>query len=186
LHSKGFVHRDIKPENILIDSHGVVKLSDLGLAGEISHGLLLRTICGTPEFFAPEIILMAKPELGSRKSEGYEFAVDVWALGVTLYFMLSGKYPFQSPERNGIYKVIVRGIFNFRSRGFERSSPQVLEFIQQLLVVNPEKRIKADKALVCSWLKQDLNTGSAPTRLSKDMEQGSTDEESGISDAIVY
>jgi serine/threonine protein kinase len=94
-HNKGYVHRDIKPENCLIDKNGYVKLCDYGMAKRLPCTVVLPnggtevvrlayTMCGTPEFMAPEFVL----------STGYDHGVDFWALGCILVEMYSGRGPF--------------------------------------------------------------------------------------------
>ena len=97
IHDRGFVHRDIKPENCLIDHTGYLKVADLGLTKrlpavvEVEKGrteicLLAFTICGTPEFMAPEFCM----------SVGYEVGADWWAFGCTLFEMYFGRNPFEA------------------------------------------------------------------------------------------
>ena len=94
-HNKGYVHRDIKPENCLIDKNGYVKLCDYGMAKRLPCTVVLPnggtevvrlayTMCGTPEFMAPEFVL----------STGYDHGVDFWALGCILVEMYIGRGPF--------------------------------------------------------------------------------------------
>lgn len=81
LHTRGCIHRDLKPENLLLDSRGYIKLADFGFAKSLDHCEKTRTFCGTPEYVAPEII----------KGNGYDRAVDHWALGILMYELLTGK-----------------------------------------------------------------------------------------------
>lgn len=96
LHRMNIIYRDLKPENILIDEEGHVRLTDFGLSKE-STGFHTYTICGTPEFMAPEIL----------QKQGYSDEVDCWALGVLLYEMLVGKHPFYHPNQMQMYNNII-------------------------------------------------------------------------------
>ena len=89
LHAQGTIYRDLKPENILLDEEGHVRLTDFGLSKQGIFKInkdMTYTICGTPEYLAPEII----------RSEGHGKAVDWWSLGTLLYEMYSGRPPFQN------------------------------------------------------------------------------------------
>ena len=84
-HKKNVVHRDIKPENVLISKEFKVKIIDFGFAVLLSPGNQLNVFCGTPTYMAPEII----------NKSNYSFPVDVWALGVLIYKILTLDYPFR-------------------------------------------------------------------------------------------
>jgi len=103
LHKKNMVYRDLKPENLLIDRFGHIKIADFGFAKRIENRTF--TLCGTPEYLAPEIIKGSKT--------GYGKTVDWWALGILVFEMLSGYPPFYDNEPVGIYKKIVSGILEF-------------------------------------------------------------------------
>lgn len=98
LHSKDIIYRDLKPENILINSNGYLKLTDFGFAKVVKDGKTY-TLCGTPEYLAPEIIL----------NKGHGKAVDWWTLGVLMYEMLVGIDPFNDDDPMLIYQNIIKG-----------------------------------------------------------------------------
>lgn len=101
LHSCDLVYRDLKPENILIDDHGYLKITDFGFCKMIENRTW--TLCGTPEYLAPELIL----------SKGYGKSVDWWSFGVLIYEMNAGYPPFYSQEPMKIYEKIVAGKYKF-------------------------------------------------------------------------
>lgn len=98
LHSKKVVFRDLKPENILLTETGRIKLTDMGLA-KIVYGKTFTT-CGTPDYFAPEII----------RSTGHNHAVDWWTLGILAFELMSGNPPFESSNPTQTYSKIKKGI----------------------------------------------------------------------------
>lgn len=105
LHSKNIVHRDIKLENILLQDGNTVKLSDFGFSKIIQSGdeHFMKTTCGTPSYIAPEMLM----------AESYSCTVDIWALGITLFLMIFGDYPFKSDGNVSVYEKIISGVFEF-------------------------------------------------------------------------
>lgn len=108
LHMLGITHRDLKPENLLYYHPGAdskIMITDFGLASTRRKGdeCLMKTTCGTPEYIAPEI-LVRKP---------YTNAVDMWALGVISYILLSGTMPFEDDNRMRLYRQILKGKYSF-------------------------------------------------------------------------
>jgi len=124
LHTNGIIYRDLKPENLLIDKNGHIKITDFGFAKEIDHRTY--TLCGTPDYLAPEIIL----------NKGHGKPVDWWALGVLIYEMLAGYPPFYDEEPWGTYQKILDGRLDFPSH-FSRSAR---DLIKKLLQADLTKR----------------------------------------------
>jgi len=96
MHAKSFLYRDLKPDNLILDMTGYVKLADFGFA--VYCETVTRTLCGTPDYMAPEII----------EKCGYGKGVDWWALGIVLCEMLTGKTPFVADNPMDTYKLILK------------------------------------------------------------------------------
>mmetsp|Transcript_106304 Transcript_106304/g.167853 ORF Transcript_106304/g.167853 Transcript_106304/m.167853 type:complete len:320 (-) Transcript_106304:273-1232(-) len=98
-HAKNIIHRDLKPENILMCQNGYSKLTDFGFAKIIEPGTRTYTLCGTPEYIAPEVLL----------NKGHGKPVDWWTLGILIYEMIVGQPPFCDEDPMGIYQKILSG-----------------------------------------------------------------------------
>jgi serine/threonine protein kinase len=145
LHSHDIVHRDLKPENILIqpkkDSYHI-KIADFGLSRlRDSQQNQFSTVCGTPGFVAPEVII----------GKGYGFEVDLWATGVIAYILLCGQPPFAAKDRDELFRTIVKGDFQFPENC--SLSLGAKDFIRGLLVTDPTKRMTCTQALKHPFLR---------------------------------
>lgn len=126
IHEKKAIYRDLKPENILMDKYGHIKLTDFGLARILKDNEKAFTICGTYKYIAPEILL----------NRGYKKEVDWWSLGCVLFQMLEGKAPFGNPKGQ-----MNLSFFNKTLNFYYTDSDTTKQFIKELLVINPEKRL---------------------------------------------
>ncbi|XP_056275097.1 serine/threonine-protein kinase Chk2 isoform X3 [Pseudoliparis swirei] len=154
LHSKGIIHRDLKPENILLSSHDdvcLIKVTDFNQSRILEETLLMRTLCGTPSYLAPEVFTHAS-------TTGYSLAVDAWSLGVLLFVCLCGYPPFhENFGRQSITEQIIRGEFTMVPSKWKNISDQVLvstakDVVRKLLVVDPSRRMTIQEALQHPWL----------------------------------
>ena len=101
LHGRGVVYRDLKPENLLLDAGGHLKVADFGFAKALPRGGRTYTLCGTPDYLAPEVIL----------NKGHGPSADWWAAGVLIYEMLAGAPPFVEADVGATYRRAVEGRF---------------------------------------------------------------------------
>ncbi|OUS49420.1 camp-dependent protein kinase catalytic subunit [Ostreococcus tauri] len=101
IHNAGYVYRDMKPENLLLRSDGSITIGDFGFAKKLAKGERAYTICGTPDYLAPELIL----------HQGCTRAADIWAFGILVFEMIAGFPPFRDRQRRELYKRIVHADF---------------------------------------------------------------------------
>jgi calcium/calmodulin-dependent protein kinase I len=157
IHSKGIMHRDLKPENILLvskEEYTEVKISDFGLAKisrDYPRGLpRSHSICGSDFYLAPEII----------KQEEYGREIDIWAVGVITYVLLSGSLPFFHQVLHKLYRQIVERDVSFPEEAWKNVSKGALDFILRLLQVRASDRLSADQSLNHPWLRGNSSGSS--------------------------
>ncbi|XP_060875649.1 calcium/calmodulin-dependent protein kinase type II alpha chain isoform X16 [Metopolophium dirhodum] len=145
-HTNGVVHRDLKPENLLLASKvkgAAVKLADFGLAIEVQgEQQAWFGFAGTPGYLSPEVL----------KKEPYGKPVDIWACGVILYILLVGYPPFWDEDQHRLYAQIKAGAYDYPSPEWDTVTPDAKNLINQMLTVNPAKRVTADAALKHPWI----------------------------------
>lgn len=146
IHSMNIVHGDVKLENILVehDESGrilYIKLADFGLSQIATEPLY--TICGTPEYIAPEII----------SESGYGLKVDIWAAGVTLYILLCGFPPFIKMDSTieQLFDAILSGEYDFPKLYWNKVSEDTKDLVRSMLQSNPSSRISANDVLNDPW-----------------------------------
>jgi calcium/calmodulin-dependent protein kinase I len=151
MHHKNSVHRDLKPENVLLSdmSEGAqIKLVDLGLSRYFEERKLMRTICGTHKYLAPELVQCDRGQL-----QGYDKAIDMWGVGLLTFIMLYGFNPFAREVQRETHNAIVRATFTFPD-GYN-CSQEAQAFVGHLLLLKAQDRLTADEALAHRWLSPD-------------------------------
>uniref|UniRef100_A0A673XP17 calcium/calmodulin-dependent protein kinase n=1 Tax=Salmo trutta TaxID=8032 RepID=A0A673XP17_SALTR len=153
-HQSGVVHRDLKPENLLLASkckNAAVKLADFGLAIEVQGDQQAWFgFAGTPGYLSPEVL----------RKEAYGKPVDIWACGVILYILLVGYPPFWDEDQHKLYQQIKAGAYDFPSPEWDSVTPEAKNLINQMLTINPAKRITAQEALKHPWVSQRSTVAS--------------------------
>ncbi|XP_023813939.1 calcium/calmodulin-dependent protein kinase type II subunit beta isoform X21 [Oryzias latipes] len=153
-HQMGVVHRDLKPENLLLASkckNAAVKLADFGLAIEVQGDQQAWFgFAGTPGYLSPEVL----------RKEAYGKPVDIWACGVILYILLVGYPPFWDEDQHKLYQQIKAGAYDFPSPEWDTVTPEAKNLINQMLTINPVKRITAQEALKHPWVCQRSTVAS--------------------------
>uniref|UniRef100_A0A8C7U0I3 calcium/calmodulin-dependent protein kinase n=1 Tax=Oncorhynchus mykiss TaxID=8022 RepID=A0A8C7U0I3_ONCMY len=154
MHQHDIVHRDLKPENLLLASKlkgAAVKLADFGLAIEVQGDeQAWFGFAGTPGYLSPEVL----------RKDPYGKPVDIWACGVVLYILLVGYPPFWDEDQHKLYQQIKAGAYDFPSPEWDTVTPEAKNLINQMLTINPTKRITADQALKHPWVCQRSTVAS--------------------------
>ncbi|XP_069466757.1 calcium/calmodulin-dependent protein kinase type II subunit gamma isoform X7 [Ambystoma mexicanum] len=154
IHQHDIVHRDLKPENLLLASKckgAAVKLADFGLAIEVqAEQQAWFGFAGTPGYLSPEVL----------RKDPYGKPVDIWACGVILYILLVGYPPFWDEDQHKLYQQIKAGAYDFPSPEWDTVTPEAKNLINQMLTINPAKRITADQALKHPWVCQRSTVAS--------------------------
>eukprot|EP00792_Barthelona_sp_PAP020_P001915 TRINITY_DN1308_c0_g1_i1.p1 TRINITY_DN1308_c0_g1~~TRINITY_DN1308_c0_g1_i1.p1 ORF type:complete len:565 (-),score=146.65 TRINITY_DN1308_c0_g1_i1:47-1741(-) len=165
-HRHMVVHRDLKPENILLDAHNNVKVSDFGLSNLLPDGDFLETSCGSPNYAAPEVI-DNKPYAGP--------AIDVWSIGVMLYTMVVGKYPFDGETLSDLFHNIRSAPLHFPPN----FSIELKDLILGMLHRDPVSRFSLDDIKRHQWFKNDM-----PSYIARLLKQPNTEVRSIDNDIL--
>lgn len=137
IHSKDVIHRDLKLGNLLLGRNMQLKIGDFGLAIRIDSGERRMTICGTPNYIAPEVL--------NAKVCGYSFGCDIWSIGVIFYTMLIGKTPFETKNLKTTYNKIRTKDYAIPDEA--KVTDDAKDLISKLLTVNPNRRLSLESIL---------------------------------------
>jgi len=133
------LYRDLKPENLLVDRNGYIKLADFGMSKELGRSESTRTIVGTAEYLAPEMV----------NNQGYTHTATLWSLGILIYEMLVGSPPFVAEDQKSLFCMISRGFFRFKFP--EVLSPGSREVVMMLCRVVPSRRPSLETIVKFMW-----------------------------------
>jgi calcium-dependent protein kinase len=144
IHNKAIVHRDLKPENILFSVPGdyqTLKLIDFGLSAHVVAKN--RKSVGTPFYMAPEII-----------DGNYSYKTDIWSVGVILYVLMTGRFPFYGATHDDVFEKIINEDYDENELNESRCSDEVKDLISKLLVKNERHRLSLEQTLEHPWFKK--------------------------------
>lgn len=147
LHDRDICHRDLKPENIMLigkDSELDIKLIDFGLSTFTMKGRTMKTLVGTPYYVAPEVL-----------TGSYQKSCDMWSIGVIAYVLLWGYLPFYAETNEEIFAKIHKSRVSYPLKEWRSVSDHAIDFINKLLVKNPDNRMSPREALKHPWLNKD-------------------------------
>eukprot|EP00127_Corallochytrium_limacisporum_P000022 Clim_evm1s2 gene=Clim_evmTU1s2 len=151
LHSRNIVHRDLKLENLLLDNEGHIKLIDFGLSNFMSKPERMNTLCGSPMYMSPEMYI-------GGQYDGPE--QDIWSLGVILYVLVVGRFPFDSPE----------SIMMGRYQVPEGISVACEDLMEGMLRTDVTERSTMQEILMHSWVNKGLDPIQTPNAPAKEGE----------------
>eukprot|EP00917_Polyrhabdina_sp_WS-2016_P018348 GHVP01039542.1.p1 GENE.GHVP01039542.1~~GHVP01039542.1.p1 ORF type:complete len:323 (-),score=31.83 GHVP01039542.1:110-1078(-) len=149
IHSRNIVHRDVKAENFLFAKSDLndsrLILIDFGMSVQLTDNKSLRQLCGSPHYVAPELI-----------NRAYGMKVDMWSVGVIIFLMLYGRYPFEGRDQRTVIHQILKSDPDY-NRGSNNPSPAAVAFMKKLLQKDPALRMSAEEAQKDAWLNMDIN-----------------------------
>ena len=142
-HSKCIAHRDIKLENLLLDETNSMKIIDFGFSTCFPNDRKVKIFCGTPSYMAPEIVL---------KTEYCGPPADIWAMGVLLFTILSGQFPYRGATDEELYDKICRADYHLPKEVKESLSPAAKDLLAKLFSLKASDRPTANEILEHQWL----------------------------------
>jgi polo-like kinase 1 len=178
LHKQNIIHRDLKLGNLFLHDSMEIKVGDFGLATQLSfNGERKKTICGTPNYIAPEI-------LDNHMYEGHSFEVDTWALGVIMFTMLIGQPPFETQAVKTTYNKIRKNEYEFPKNITISSAAKSL--VQRILQTNPNHRPSLESVRNDPFFTQSAIPASLPASamtIPPNFKQKILDQSSNASEA---
>lgn len=154
MHEKSISHRDIKPDNIFINQDNHAKLGDFGFA--TMNKLDRVADCGSPQFAAPEVVLGSCISLGNEKYDSR--TGDMWAIGVTLYLMMMGDYPYVVQDLDGLTQLMkTTSTFPLKLDDTRCNNPALKILLGSLMTRLPQERWTAQQALLSPWIHEHCN-----------------------------
>lgn len=155
MHSHRVIHRDLKLGNLFINNKMELKLGDFGLATKLDFdGEKKRTICGTPNYIAPEVI---------EGKTGHSYEVDYWSLGVIIYTLLVGKPPFETSNVKKTYSRIRTNAYSFPDH--IQISEKAKTLVKRILVKDPSKRLNLDEIMSSEFMTANAYPKTLPSSL---------------------
>lgn len=127
------------------DDDADIKVADYGFARRVHTPQSLTTRCGTPTYVAPEIL----------KNIPHDIACDMWSVGVIIYVLLVGYPPFMEDNQQELFRKIRAGSYEFYEEDWVKISDEAKDLIEQLLVVDPKRRMSVDEALRSPWVNEE-------------------------------
>jgi len=166
LHGKNVMHRDIKPENFLFSRKGpleqsTMKIIDFGLSAILKPGQACKSMVGTPNYCAPEVL-----------GGSYGAKADLWSCGVVLYVMLSGQNAFDGPTVKDIFRAVKAGHFCYDPSRWDCLSEQAKDLVDSLIKVSVDSRLSAEQALNHDWMGELSPKAQGVKALSPDVFKG--------------
>lgn len=156
MHKNKIIHRDLKLGNLFLNEEMEIKIGDFGLATIIEFpGQLRYTVCGTPNYIAPEIL--------EGKNTGHSYEVDFWAIGVIVYTLIIGRPPFETEDVKETYKRIKSNSYTYPTHVYVSDISK--DFIDRLLVIDPTKRLSVEEMKNHPFIKDFPPPKTIPTSI---------------------
>jgi len=152
MHDLHIVHRNLKPEDLVLssrDKNPDIKIIDFGFATKLTNDFELLQLVGTPPYFAPEVSLLRDETV----MDGYGRPVDIWAMGVILYILLSGIHPFLIRDEELMLDNIQNVKWNFVGPNWSKISSEAKDLIKHMMEKDARKRFTVDQCLEHRWMK---------------------------------